>query len=50
MSKAPRRAPKKPKKSSPKQYDKPLSLYPLDFSEAVERLLGAKPQKKAKKK
>ena len=50
MAKAPRKAPKKPKKAAPKKYAKPLSLHPMSFEDAVDRLLHAKPAKRPTKK
>jgi hypothetical protein len=43
MPKAPKKA---VKKSVPKKYHSPLSLHPLDFTQAVDKLLKAKPAKK----
>ena len=39
-----------PRKAKKRTYDKPLSLQPLSFTQAVDRLLLAKPAKKAKPK
>lgn len=38
------------KKSDHKTYDKPLSLHPMSFSQALDKLLTAKPVKRAQKK
>jgi hypothetical protein len=38
------------KKKAPKHYEKPLSLYPMRFVDAVKVLLATKPMKKPKKK
>lgn len=39
-----------PRKAQKKTYEKPLSLHPLSFTQALDRLLKAKPVKKAKPK
>lgn len=42
--------PKKPKSQQKKGNDKPLSLYPIPFEEALAALLNTKPMPKKKKK
>jgi len=39
----PRKAPGKKKSTKPKHYDKPLSLHPMRFVDAVDTMLAAKP-------
>jgi hypothetical protein len=43
---------KKPKKKSRKgeRHEKPISLYPMTFGQALGKLLAAKPAKKTKNK
>lgn len=41
---------KKPSKNKGKKYDKPLSLYGIDFETVVKIALKSKPQNKAKPK
>jgi hypothetical protein len=38
------------KKAPPKHYEKPLSLHPMRFVDAVDVLLATKPAKKPKRK
>lgn len=41
--------PKRPRKDKGKSHEKPLSLYPLSFDQAVSKLIAAKPKKKPPK-
>ena len=43
MAKTPSKTSRKKKQPTPKKYAKPLSLHPLNFVEAVDSLLAAKP-------
>ena len=43
MAKTPRKAPGKKKPTKPKHYEKPLSLHPMRFVDAVDAMLATKP-------